>query len=177
MAVVDKYVNAKVQAGGRDISGLAGYGEKVAAAIVTFEVAAGDDNGSKYRLLKGIPTQCRILSVKISNDAMTGSTDWDLGFYTTDDTTSVGFAPAGGAVLDADVLVNGADLSAGHTFASPLDGLTALDLPDHVKPIYELLGNTAFEKPASVDLVLTANTVGSDAGTVTVVVELLAPVI
>jgi len=177
MAVVDKYVNAKVQAGSRDISGLAGYGEKPAVLIATFEVAAGDDDGSKYRIAKGIPTQCRIKKISISNDAMTGSTDWDLGFYLSDDTTPVGQVPVGGAVVDADVLVDGADFSTGHTFAAPLDGTTELDLPDHVKPIYELLGNTAFEKPAAVDLVLTANTVGSAAGSVLVVVELLPPVI
>lgn len=177
MAVVDKYVNAIVQAGGRTISGLAGYGEKPVKAVVTFEVEAADSDGSVYRLLKGVPTQCRILSAEIANDAITGGTDWDLGFYNTDTTTPVGVTPTGGTVLDKDVLLNGGDLSAAHTHGAPLDGTSALDLPDYVKPIYELLGLTFHDKPATVDLCLTANTVGSAAGTITVIVEFLPPVV
>src|SRR4051812_28967864 len=107
MAVENKYVNSRVNAGKREISSLAGLGEKPVVIRTTFEVAAADSDGSVYRIARGIPTRCRIGKIEIANDAITGGTDWDLGFYLTDDTTGVGQVPVGGAVLDADVLMNG----------------------------------------------------------------------
>jgi hypothetical protein len=177
MAVENKYVNSRVNTGKREISSLAGLGEKPTVIRTTFEVAAADSDGSVYRIARGIPTRCRIAKIEIANDAITGGTDWDLGFYLTDDTTGVGQVPVGGAVLIKDVLLNGGDLSAAHTHAAPLSGTSALDLPDFVKPIYELLGNAFQDEPASVDLALTANTVGSGAGTILVTVTLLPPVV
>lgn len=173
MAVENKYVDANVEAGGRYLS-MVNRGDRVLASEVTFEVAAADSDGSVYRLLKGVPTQYRLLNVEIFNDAITGGTDYDLGFYKTQEPDGTD-----GEVLDADLLVNGADLSTGHAVGSPLTGLSAVDLADLPKPIYELLsgaGLDQFTDPASVDIALTANTVGTAAGTITVKFWFLAPV-
>lgn len=158
MAVVDVYANEDVAAGLRPLTYFTGIGETPIVARQGFSVAAADSNGSTYRVFNGVPTHYRIHEINIFNGAITGGTDFDLGFYAVDN----------GAVIDADILVNGADLSSAHAVGSPLVGTSNLALLDHTKPIWELLGYTKFSKPSAVDLVLTANVVGSADGDIMV---------
>jgi hypothetical protein len=159
MAVVDNYADALTEAGKRTLTYFTGRGDGAVHARALVEVAAADDNGSTYRLFDSVPVFYRIESIKIYNDAITAGTDYDLGFYNV----------ANGTVIDADILLNGGDLSSAHAVGSELVGTSALDLPDYVKPIWQILGFAdKFESPAHVDLVLTANTVGTAAGTILV---------
>lgn len=161
MAVVNAYTNADVEAGTRTMSVFVGTGERTVTAFNNFEVAAADDDTSVYRLFKGVPTTARIQTIEIVNDAITAGTDYDLGFYHTAQADGTD-----GAVIDKDILVDGASMASARAITAPLIALTNLDLADLDKPIWELLGFDQFSRPHEVDLCLTANTVGTAAGTI-----------
>jgi hypothetical protein len=156
MAVQNKWVDANVAAGdkGNPANIMPG---KVFAFACTFEVAAADDDGSIYKLAK-LGANLVPLQLKVNNDAITAGTDYDLGLYKED-----------GVVADKDLFADGADLSSAHAMGSELDGLTNLGIENVGKCLYELLGLTvATRTQDSYVLALTANTVGSAAGTISV---------
>lgn len=157
MAVENKYVNTDAAA--NNLVGAAAGGAEIVVKQETFEVAAADSDGSVYRVFKGLAADLILVDLKIANDAITGGTDWDAGFYETDL----------GAVVSKDCLLNGGDLSSAHARGSELSGMSAVDVANVKKSIYEIAGHTASTKKASYDLALTANTVGSGAGTVSVI--------
>ena len=86
MAVVDTYVNSEVDAVTGTFTGNAiqaqGSGIKVVTA--TFIPAAGDDDGSVYRLFKDIPSNVVPLRLDVMTDGVTGMDDVDFGIYKTD---------------------------------------------------------------------------------------------
>lgn len=157
MAVEDKYI-----ASGEATKILSLPQERAAGQLIygaaTFEVAAADDDGSKYRIFRDLPSDLIPVKIDILCDAMTGSTDWDLGFYDSES----------GAVVDVDALMDGADLSGGKAQGSEQDGMAAVGVDEVLKTCWELAGKTTANKKNKYDLVLTANTVGSAAGTVSV---------
>src|SRR5687767_2544479 len=63
-------------------------------------IAAGDDDTSKYRIAR-LPVNARIISILRHHAAVTGGTDYDLGAHLVE-----------GAVVDKDSLSDGLDLSA-----------------------------------------------------------------
>ncbi len=166
MAVVDKYANASVEAGTRVLN-LFGRGEKTTVSRQIVAVAAADDDGSVYRVLKGIPTKSRIQKIEILNSAITAGTDYDLGFYKTDK----------GAVIDKDVLMDGQSFATAHAVGEEVQGNSNVALTDMTKTIGELLGLDFNDSPSSVDLCLTANTVGTAAGTIVMTVTLIPEVV
>jgi len=155
MAVEDKYIVTDIANGKHSSaieSGLAG----ATVGQVTFEVAAADDDNSIYRLFKNVPADQCIAMIIIQNDAITSGTDWDLGLYET--TTD-------GSAKDADVLVDGADLSSAGT-----NTYVMVDPANYGKALFELAGDTLDARDEGYDICLTANTVGSGAGTVSVTI-------
>ena len=133
-------------------------GGKIRIIRDTVEIAAGDDNGSKYRFAR-IPANAVIKEITIACDAITGGTDFDLGFYDVPDTNS-------GAVIDADALVDGQTLASA---SRTLDGTSNVNIADLHKKAWEIAGLS--EDPnKQFDIVLTGNTVGTAAGTVTITV-------
>ena len=160
MAVQDKYVNAIAEEGEKPFPAVNVNGANQIAMACTFEVAAADDDGSVYRLFKSLPASLVPVSIVINNDAIAAATDYDLGFY----------KPEKGVVIDKDSLVDGADINAGKAIGSELDGLLSLGIENIGKNIGEILNaklsNTT--KYDTVDLCLTANTVGTAAGTISV---------
>ena len=157
MAVEDKYIDANIAAGKLGNPALS-QGAEVVALTATFEVAAADDNGSVYRI--GTLNENLIpWSITITNDAITGGTDYELGFY------DVG---VGGAAVDIDVLLGTTTMASARAEGSGISGLSAVGQSDATKKIYELLGKTVVNKKAGYDLAVTANTVGTAAGTITV---------
>ncbi len=159
-AIVNDYVNALVAAGKLD-KGAFVNGGAVIEAVVPFEVAAADDDGSIYRLLKDINPNLILISAEISNDTgMTSSSDWDLGIYLP--------LSEGGAVITKDVFLNGGDLSSAHVAGAGLNAISALDVANLGKMIFEQAGHTILTKKRGYDIALTANTVGSVAGSVSV---------
>ena len=96
MAVEDKYINANVAAGKLANPALQ-LGSPVVAFVSSFEVAIADDDGSKFRIAKGLQPNLIPIMALIASDTITSSTDWDLGLYETDL----------GAVIDVDVFLDG----------------------------------------------------------------------
>lgn len=157
MAVENKYINSDVVAGNRANPAKI-FGAQVLQAVATFEVAAADDDGSVYRVFNDVPANMILTSVRINNDAISGGTDWDLGLYKTD----------GGAVVDKDVFMDGTSLASARIEGADVSGLTAVAIENLVKRLYEHAGATVATREQSYDIALTANTVGTAAGTVTV---------
>lgn len=155
MAVENKWVDTSVAAGKKGNPAKVMPGQIFGFAC-TFEVAAADDDGSIYKLAN-VGSNMIPLWVKVNNDAITGSTDWDLGFYT-----------EAGVVVDKDILANTLDLSSAHVFGSELDAMENLGVEKAGQKVWEILGKTVNNKDNAYVLALTANTVGSAAGTVTV---------
>lgn len=159
MPVVDKYTDATQQAGGRGnaITSLAGQASIGVAGVV---IAAGDDDGSKYRIFNNVPVSMTLADVMLAvTTGITAATDYDLGVYKV--------AADGGAVLDKDLFMDGQTLATAGIFnglsnvANANAGLSIADLYFAV--------NAANIGVSEVDIVLTANTVGTADGTLRVV--------
>lgn len=160
MAVEDKYVTSDIASGKLTKAAFAN-GEKEITLIATEEIAAADDDTSKYRFFKSVPSTYIPTEINILCDAITGGTDYDLGLY------KVGVS---GAAVDADVLMNGQTLATALTRATGHQlGLAAVNVADAYKTLGVLSAQTDID--AAYDIVLTANTAGTVAGTVTIVAK------
>lgn len=165
MAVESKFVNTDLGTGTL-LDSKSNGGTSVKFLRVTEEVAAADDNGSVYGIAL-ISSSDTIKSLSIWNDAITAGTDYDIGIYDYDRSDN-----SIGTVVDKDLFSDGLDLS------SAQDGvnvLTAPNIDELHKPIWEYaaLSLTADPKKTYV-LAITANTVGSAAGTITLDIEVAA---
>lgn len=170
MAVENKYTSSKLSATTGQLSApatlqsaLENGGAPVGALFATFEVAAADSDGSVYRVFKGLPANLIPLDIKIACDAITAGTVWDVGLYDTDL----------GAVIDADCFAANLDLSSAADFGNPtaLDGMDAVAIENYNKRLFEHAGHTVeanTRRGKGYDLALTADTVGSAAGTISV---------
>lgn len=160
MAVEDKYANDALAAGKKAKAHLT-TGEDTFTLIATEEIAVADDDGSVYRLFKSVPANLIPVEITIACDAITGGTDYDLGLY------KVG---VGGAAVLKDVLMDGQNLSSALTRATGHQlGLANVNIANAEKTLAEL--STQTNPDESYDICLTANTVGSGAGTVTVIAK------
>jgi len=125
----------------------------------TFEVAAADDDLSVYRTFPGLGYNIIPLGILVANDALTSSTDWDVGLYDT----------SLGAVINRECF--GATISMASARAALIPGTAAngfsvVAIENYGRRLYEHAGHTAFNKRDYYDIALTAVTVGSGAGTV-----------
>jgi hypothetical protein len=156
MAVEDKYVDTKLNTGDLLDSGV----HTGKFFRLTEEIATVDDNGSVYRFFT-IPSNAKIKYIRVYNDAITSGTDYDIGLYDVN----------AGAVIDKDLFADGLDLS---TAVDARFALTAPNIDEIHKSIWEYAALSLTEDPQkSYDVALTANTVGSAAGTVTIEMELV----
>lgn len=159
MAVEDKYVNTNL-ASGTLLDGKNNGGGSLKVFRVTFETAAADDDGSVYRLIR-IPSSAVVKSLTVWNDAITSGTDYDIGLYNIN----------GGAVVDKDLFCDGTTMA---TARDAVELLTAPDIAEIHKSIWEYAALSLTKDPVKeYDLAITANTVGSAAGTITLDIELL----
>lgn len=158
MAVEDKYVNTDIEAGKIAAAALTS-GSPVVSMVATVEVAAADDDGSVYRFFPSVPSNLIPTNITIATDGITGGADYDLGFYREN----------GGAVVDADILMDGQTLATALTRATGDQlGLQTVDIADAEKTLADL--DAVSDAPyGAYDIALTANTVGTAAGTVTIV--------
>lgn len=159
MAVEDKYINSDIVAG-KLAKAIHANGGKVFAMIETFEVAVADDDGSVYRVFKNLPPDLIPMRMEVYNDAITGGTDYDIGFYETG---------VGGAVIDQDKLAATLNMSSAAAKGSPKDGLATVGIDEVKEMIYELAGHTTATRKDGYDIAVTAVTVGSAVGTITIV--------
>ena len=158
MAVEDKYVDSATALGNTAEPGA--NGQEIIRMVATVEIAAADDDGSKYRLFKDVPSSFKPQRCTVMCDAITGGTDYELGVYDRNL----------GAVVSKGLFMTGQTLASA---SRVLDGLAAVDIADigAKKSIAELLSLTPTTAKPAYDITLTADTVGSAAGTVTVVLE------
>ena len=162
MAVENKYINADIVAGKKAVAAFV-QGAELFVAMTTFETAAADDDGSVYRLFKSVNPHYIPVKIDVTNDAITSGTDWDLGLYLPSKDG------VDGAVINKDIFADGMDLSSAHLRTAALDGLVTVDAASSLKRIYEHAGDTLATRELGYDIALTANTVGSAIGTITVV--------
>ena len=157
MAVEDKYADANIAAGRLANPALV-QGAKNLSLVSVINIAAADDNLSVYRI--GTINGNLILDdIRINNTAITGGTDYELGFY----------KPGLGSVeVDKDILLGTVTMASARANGSELNGMPLVDQANLNKKIYELLGHTVATKLEGYDLCLTANVAGTVAGTVTV---------
>lgn len=123
----------------------------------TAAILAADSDGSTYLLFKSIPKEAVFADMGIEHSALTGGTDYDIGLYNA----------LTGVVIDKDCLADGLDLSSAATKNAPKDGLAAVTHANTRKALWELSGLSYAACPALLDVVLTANTVGTADGSVT----------
>jgi len=161
MAVQNKYVNADTEAEKLATAAFV-HGSDPVYMVATFETAAADDDASIFRLFKNVPADLIPTKIEIACDAITSGNDWDLGFYK----PTVGGVL--GAVIDKDKLADGIDLSSAVAFASAIDGLQTLNIDEVQERIYTLAGDTLDDHELGYDIALTANTIGSGVGTISV---------
>jgi hypothetical protein len=164
MAVEDKLVthNATSQVVDVGDSILFGGG-RVVSIPFSFEVAAADDNNSVYRFAR-ISPQAIIKSLKLLSDATAGMTDTDFGFYKP--------LELGGAVIDKDCIVDGADINAGKAVFTEMFVPTIADVG---KRAYEIAGVTDYQKYGAFDVAMTSVAAASAAGTISGVLEIILP--
>ena len=153
MAQVNKWVNSGTEAGDRTQAAQAAGGE-VREIAFSFAVAAGDDDGSVFKIAQ-LPAGAILTEILLNNDVITLGTDYDLGFYDPDDNT---------VEVDKDVLADGLNMANGAALGSEKNGLAAFDLNKIGQRVWELLGKTIDNKKEGYVLALTGNTVGTAAG-------------
>lgn len=140
----------------------AGGGGVLRRLAGTVEVAAADDDTSVFRMGR-VHSSWVMNSIIILNDALTSGTSYDVGLHD--------IAAAGGAVVDADLFGDAVDLSSARKATGGVEvrfDRAGSDLPDLNKPIWELLA-LSVDPGKWYDLTLTANTIGSAAGTISLI--------
>jgi len=120
-------------------------------SIVT--IATTDNATSTWRIAR-LPSNALLHQLTVSTTAQTGSTDFDIGIAYNPDKVS-------GAVIDVDCLAEALTLA---TASRSLDGLKDVSIANSAKELWELAGLTADPK-CSLDILLTANTIGTAGGT------------
>lgn len=162
MTVEDKYVDTNLAAGKLAKAALS-MGQKTIEMVATEEIATADDNNSVYRFFKSVPSNLIPTEITIMTDGITGGTDYDLGLY------KVG---VGGAAVDADRLMDGQTMASALTRATGHQlGLQTVNIADATKTLGELSGQTDVDQ--AYDIALTANTVGTAAGTITILAKFI----
>jgi hypothetical protein len=156
MAVEDKYTDSNIESGKITAAYSTGSGAQTVTMIGVVTVASADDDGSVYRVFANVPSSFIPVKIAIHNTAITSGTDYDLGLHTVKD----------GAVVDKDILADGLDMSSARTIATDNNaGMTTLTLGER-KTLATLSAQT--DPDSAYDISLTANTVGSAAGTIRV---------
>lgn len=134
--------------------------------VGTVEIAAGDDNGSKY-ILGRVHSSWRLSEVTLFNDAITSGTDFDLGFYRTSED--------GGAAVDANALSDAVSLASAsltgvqHLFETG----SAVGVEDIEQRVWEMAGQSS-DPGVWYDVVLNSTANGSGAGTVSARIRYVA---
>jgi len=142
----------------------------------TVAVAAADDDTSVYRFFR-VKSTDSIKSLKLYQDGITGATDYDLGLHQTTEN--------GAAVLDADLYADGLNLEVAcpavpHVLATApylecrFGAASTANITDINNRVYDDAGLTQATAASEYDVTITANTVGSAAGDMTLVMEYTA---
>lgn len=163
MAVENKIVTGNAESVAVDLGLAARFSGGIVKRIpFSFEVAAADDNNSVYRFARVSPYAI-ITSIKLLSDATAGMTDTDFGFYKP--------LELGGAAIDKDCLLDGADINAGKAAFTEMLVPTIVDFG---KRAFEIAGLTEAQavEYGSFDLAMTSVAAASAAGTISGYVDI-----
>jgi len=158
MAVENKYVDANTALGLTAEPGASAH--EVVRFIANAAIAAADDDGSVYRVFKDVPSSFRPSRITVLTDGITGGTDYELGVYDRNL----------GAVVSKGLFMTNQTMA---TASRALDGLANVSVLNigSKATIAELLSLTPSTAKPAYDIALTADTVGTAAGNVTVILE------
>jgi len=127
------------------------FNSPVLRQVETVAIAAADDDTSKYVLAR-VPSNAVLSNQsEIENDAITGGTDFNVGFYYID-----------GTAIDDNALLDALDLSS----ATTTKLLSGVDKNIRNQEVWQLAGLSEDPKKL-IDIVLTSVTVGTAAGDIT----------
>lgn len=159
MAVIDGYetINlGKLMATPPTLPQSKTNGAHIQHIFARVEVADTDSDTSKWRIAR-LPSSCIITSIRVGCTAITGGTSFDLGVARIPSDVS-------GETISQTCFASGLDLSTASLFG--LDGMENLALSNHLgKELWEVAGLPSNPK-RDLDLLLTANTVGTADGTI-----------
>ncbi len=183
MAVENKYVNTRVEAGKNDEAPYVS-GSRVIGMVETEEVHADDGVVSVYRFFKGLTPNLIPIRIRIYvDDAIAGATEADVGLYEQTDDGGTG------AVIDRDCFADNLDLVAlgaggiaihgGAADAGAaasdgaIDGMAAVDIANKKYKLYQHAGHDVTDYTQGYDLCLTVVSDTTTTGTVTIVATFL----
>ena len=136
-------------------NGLHLTGGRVRHARATVEVAAADDNASVYRFFR-VHSSWSVLQLLVWNDAIASGSQFDIGLHD--------IAENGGAAIDDDCWATQVSMTSAR--AVPLDAtFEALNVDKIEKKVWEVAGLSA-DPNKMCDITMTADTVGTAAGTI-----------
>lgn len=156
MAIVNtKTPQISTQDAAGDSMGLSGY--PLYTSVAAIEVAAGDDDGSKYRLLR-LPANAVLVSLEIATDALGTLASYDIGVY----------YPAGiqsGAAIDDDEFGSAISIASMIDWTNVLNEASAAFKERIGQPLWQRI---ALPAPVGhgIDIVATSVTNGDAAGTI-----------
>lgn len=128
-------------------------GGRVRSIVSKVEIAAGDDDGSVYRMAR-VHSSWRIKSIRKMSDAITGGTDFAVGLYQT--------AENGGAVVSKGCYADSLSLASADTTGTNV-AFQARNIDNSENRVWQDAGLT--EDPQRFyDLCFTGDTVGTVAG-------------
>lgn len=130
--------------------------------VATLEVAAADVDGSVYAFC-ALPSNARVSSLEYANDAIAGGTSYDIGLYTVDRDGTI-------TAVDVDNFASAVVMTSaatGWVDATFEQDITDIDKVE--KRLFERDGIALAADPkVTYILAMTANTVGTAAGTISV---------
>ncbi len=172
MAVVNKYVRTRIEAGKNDEAPYVN-GSKIVGMVASEELAAGDDAAYVYRYFNGLNPNLIPVDIKIYvDDAVVGATDVNVGLYEQTDDGGTGAAIDDNCFADAlDLSPAGGALRGGGVIGHDefIDGMAAVDIANLTYKLYEHAGHDVTDYTQGYDLVLTVISDTTTGGTVTVV--------
>ena len=163
MAVVDKTLYKNTTNIPIDAVAVAGQGGGTLDIVAKIAITNGDSIASIYRICE-VPSNFIPVGGEITCSAVTGVNDADLGLYEN--------AENGGAVLDVDALVDGADLTSALAPGSGLSPISAVAIANQNAALYTLVSDVSSERQTYV-LALTINAAATADGTVIVRLKLV----
>lgn len=167
MAAYNDFVTQNASSVKADVDVAARFcGGPVKKVVFSFEKAAGDIDGSIWRVARISPF-AKILSFKLATDAIASLTDLDVGFYRQ---PSVGVGTL--AEIDKDCIKDGLDPHTGQTALVEM-WENATQIANLGKEAYLIAGVTAAnaQKYGAFDVCLTGNTAGTATGTIAGILE------
>jgi hypothetical protein len=158
MAIVNaKTTQLSTQDAAGDAMGLGGY--PLYTSVASIEVAAADDDGSQYRILR-LPASAVLVSLEVAADALGTNAAYDIGAYRPASISS-------GSVIDQDEFASAVAMATAIAWTNILEEAAPTDKSKIGQPLWERCGLTA-NPGHGIDIVATSTVNGTDAGTIAI---------